>query len=57
MGKCFGIIYQSKRYFLGLPIKQAINPEKIEWFNDLFEVTNGKTKKKKSKAQRHQDIQ
>jgi len=57
MGKCFGIIYQSKSYFLGLPIKQAINPEKIEWFNDLFEVTNGKTKKKKIKAQRHQDIQ
>lgn len=55
-GKYFGVIYQNNRYFLGLPVEKSPNPNHISWFNDLLEISDGKTKKRKKEAQKHQDI-
>ncbi|MEL7658292.1 MAG: hypothetical protein AAGU75_20550, partial [Bacillota bacterium] len=57
MGQYFGVVYQKKSFFLGLPIKNAIKPEKIQWFDDLFQVADGKTKRRMVGAQVHEDIQ
>lgn len=56
VGKYFGIVYQQQNYFLGLPFKRPQNSDRIEWFNDLFEVTSGKTKKRLFTAKKHDDI-
>ncbi len=55
-GKYFGIIYKEQSYFLGLPFKRPQNSDRIEWFNDLFEIASGKTKKRQPTAQKHKDI-
>lgn len=43
----YGILYNNKRYFLGTEIPQDASFDKIEWRNELFELCNGSTKKKK----------
>lgn len=55
-GKYFGVVYQGQTCFLGLPITRPLNPGQIEWFDDLFQVTSGKTKKRLEGAQAHSDI-
>jgi hypothetical protein len=55
-GKYFGIIYKGQSYFLGLPFKRPQNPERIQWFNELFEIANGKKQKRQQTAQKHEDI-
>ena len=52
-GILFGVISEKKRYFEGMQIdnfpKENLN--KIEWRNDLFEICDGTTKKRKVNAQ------
>lgn len=54
--KYFGIIYQEQTYFLGLPVARPQNPNQIDWFDDLFQKANGKTKKRLTGAQVHPDL-
>jgi hypothetical protein len=54
--KYFGIVHKNRRYFLGLPVANPENPNRINWFNDIFEITDGKTKKRQIGVQRHQDV-
>jgi len=56
MGKYFGVVYQQQSFFLGLPFKHPQNSDQIEWFNDLFEISSGKTKKRLPTAKKHNDI-
>lgn len=52
----FGVVHKNRRYFLGLPVPNPENPNNISWFNDVFEITNGSTKKRQFGAQKHKDI-
>ena len=54
--RCFGVVHKNKRYFLGLPVSNPGNPNSINWFNDIFEITNGATKKRQAGVQKHMDI-
>jgi hypothetical protein len=54
--KYFGIVHKNKRYFLGLPVANPENANNINWFNEIFEITNGETKKRQKGVKRHQDI-
>ena len=54
--KYFGVVNKNKRYFLGLPVSNPENPNNINWFNDIFEIANGKTKKRQAGVQKHKDI-
>ena len=51
--KTFGIIYDNRRYVLGLPLDSCknVNPGSIEWRNELFEISDPISKKRKPKAQ------
>ncbi len=51
----FGIIINKERYFLGAPIYDGIDFEKVEWRNDLFELCDGHTMKKFEHAQKQPD--
>jgi hypothetical protein len=42
----FGIFYKKNRYLSGIPVENLGNFEQIEWRNELFELFNGKKKKK-----------
>lgn len=55
-GKYFGVVYRNQTYFLGLPVSRPNNSQEIEWFNDLFEMSSGKTRKRLPDAQKHEDI-
>jgi hypothetical protein len=55
-GKYFGIVNHKKRFFLGLPVHNLESPNKLNWFNDIFEVTDGATKKRQPDAQKHLDL-
>lgn len=52
-GQCFGIISDGKRYLNGMEIPNNLNFGNIEWRNELFEVCDGYTLKRRDKAQRH----
>jgi hypothetical protein len=54
--KYFGVVHKNKRFFLGLPVSDPEIPNNINWFNDIFEIADGKTKKRQSGAQKHHDI-
>lgn len=54
--KYFGVVHKNKRYFLGLPVSNPENPNNINWFNDIFEIASGKTKKRQAGVQKHKDI-
>jgi len=54
--KYFGIVGKGNRYFLGLPVVVSAMPNNINWFNDIFEITDGQTKERRIGAQKHQDI-
>lgn len=47
----YGIIYNNKRYFQGVQIDNLINFQNIEWRNELFEVCDGDTMKRRDYAQ------
>ena len=49
----YGIIYENHRYVLGLLVDDCknINADVLEWRNELFEICDPKTKKKKEGAQ------
>lgn len=40
----FGILYENRRYFLGMELPKDASFERIEWRNELFERCNGVTK-------------
>lgn len=46
----FGIIYNKKRYLLGMELPDGVTYDKIEWRNELFEIADGLTKKKAPSA-------
>lgn len=50
--KFIGIIQNNKRYLHGLQVDNLLNLNNVEWRNELFEVCDGKTMKRKSSAQR-----
>lgn len=43
--RSYGIVYNNKRYFLGLELPAGVSYDTIEWRNELFELTDGFTKK------------
>ena len=49
----FGVIYEGKRYLLGLPVNESRNLDAIEWRNGLFERCDWRTMKPLEGAQRH----
>ena len=54
-GKYFGIIASGHRYLLGSRIDELSNFDRIEWRNELFEICDGDTCKRKADAQRQPD--
>ena len=50
-GMHFGIIASGRRYLLGSRIDELSNFDRIEWRNELFEVCDGQTCKRKLDAQ------
>jgi len=48
----FGIIHNNKRFLHGVKIDDLINLNNVEWRNELFEVCDGETMKRKKDAQR-----
>lgn len=54
-GKSFGTIYEGKRYFLGVQIDNLSNFNSVEWRNINFELCDGITLEKLSKAQPQPD--
>jgi hypothetical protein len=51
----YGIIREKKRYFLGARIDDDVNFESVEWRNDLFELCDGLTMKRRPNAQAQPD--
>lgn len=54
-GRLFGIIYNNQRYFAGATLKDSEYLDQIEWRNRLLERMDGRTKRRISDAQRHED--
>jgi hypothetical protein len=52
----YGIIRDKKRYFLGALIDDNVDFELVEWRNDLFELCDGFTMKKRITAKSQPDI-
>ncbi|MHB1349256.1 MAG: hypothetical protein ACYCYR_05235 [Desulfobulbaceae bacterium] len=51
----YGIIRENKRYFLGAQIDKDVDFETVEWRNDLFELCDGLTMKRRPEAQAQPD--
>jgi hypothetical protein len=51
----YGIIRAKKRYFLGARIDDNVDFESVEWRNDLFELCDGFTMKRRPNAQAQPD--
>lgn len=49
-GMDFGIMTNGKRYYLGAELDNVLNYDKIRWYNDLFEICDGNTMKRKKTA-------
>jgi hypothetical protein len=47
----FGIIASDHRYLLGSRVDELSNFDRIEWRNELFEICDGETRKRKPDAQ------
>ncbi len=54
-GKNYGIIYNNKRYFLGMGVPTKSHFKDIEWRNELFELCSGYTKKRIPNAKKQPD--
>ncbi len=54
-GREYGIIYNNRRYFLGMEIPRAASFAKVEWRNELFELCDGETRKKFECAAKQND--
>lgn len=54
-GNNYGIIYCKKRYFLGMSVPGDSEFNNIEWRNELFELVDGKTKKRIDGAAKQPD--
>ena len=50
-GRSFGIIYNDKRYFEGLPVSDTGQADGIEWRNRRFEICDGATMQRRKEAQ------
>jgi hypothetical protein len=50
-GIYFGIVTRGSRYYLGAPINELSNFDRLEWRNELFEICDGRTGKRKADAQ------
>ncbi len=50
--KFFGIIQNNKRYLHGLQVDNLFNLNNVDWRNELFEICDGETMKRKDNAQR-----
>jgi hypothetical protein len=51
----YGIIKDKVRYFLGATISENVDFSDVEWRNDLFELCDGKTMKRRGEAQPQPD--
>lgn len=51
----YGIIFNKKRFLLGMEIPREASFNGIEWRNELFEICNGQTKKLEIGAARQED--
>lgn len=51
----YGIIVDKKRFFMGAQVEKSVSFESVEWRNDLFELCDGRTMKKRSGAQPQPD--
>jgi hypothetical protein len=49
----FGVVYEKKRYFHGLPLNEGIAYGAIEWRDELFQRVDGETMTLLAGAQRH----
>lgn len=49
----FGVIYEGRRYLMGVPLPDSLVCDAIEWRNELFERCDGHTMKPLEGAQRH----
>lgn len=52
VGIHFGVIASGHRYLLGSRVDELSNFDRVEWRNELFEICNGETRKRKPKSQR-----
>jgi hypothetical protein len=50
-GIYYGIIAEGRRYYLGAPIDELSNFDRLVWRNELFEICDGRTGKRKADAQ------
>lgn len=50
-GSHCGVVIAGQRYIAGQMVDKDILPEKIQWFNDNFEITNPHTKRREQGAQ------
>ena len=48
----YGLIYKNKRFLSGIPVDNLGNFEQVEWRNELFELFDGRRKKKWPNAQK-----
>lgn len=49
----FGLIWKGERYFCGCKLVAGLDFNNIDWFNELFERADGKTKNRLDGAQKH----
>ena len=54
-GRNYGILYNNKRYFLGMEVPQDSSFDRIEWRNELFEICDGISKTKMADAAKQDD--
>lgn len=52
-GRVMGTVLGKRRYFAGAGIESPENTELVQWHNELFEVTDGRTKRRRAGAQPH----
>jgi hypothetical protein len=53
-GRLFGIVHAGQRYFAGAVLTGAEQLDGVEWRNNLFEIADGKTKRRLSGTQAHE---
>jgi hypothetical protein len=50
-GKTFGVVWNGRRYFYGTEVRSLPSMETVKWHNDLFEICDPLTLKRKPGAQ------
>lgn len=53
-GRLIGIVHKGQRYFAGAALIGAEQTSGVEWRNELFEITDGKSKRRAPGAQVHE---